>query len=190
MSNSTQQLPTALPQDCVTLGSRQFIASKVRIGLLLVLLSGLVLPGCSLMEPAPSPATRQTVLSVAANYLQFIVQGNDKRLTAIVSWQEYLLKNKEGLTREELSKQIALGQGRWTPETHPLLNLDVRSLDVNGDSAKVTLQRVNAKGFPVIWVKMAWTGSGWLIVDDSLFSADDDTLFGELAQKQKSKAVS
>ena len=125
---------------------------------------------CSaVVKRQPSPELRATVVSVAANYLRQISVGNLKNLNTLVLWADYLPNAKPDLTKQGYISAIQQLQHRWRVQDHPLLGLDIVSVEIEGEDAEVTLQKAKVADAEQIIVKLAWNGSGWLVVDDSLF---------------------
>ena len=132
----------------------------------------LVLSGCSSMMPdSGTPESRATVLNVVVNYLGQIVLGNEKQLNSFLLWPEYL-EAKGQITKEQFLSQFEQAKRTWSRERHPLLGLDVKEVDVDGNEAQVVLQRPSSDD-PEIKVELLWTGAGWMVVNDSIFGENN-----------------
>lgn len=144
--------------------------------------------GCSVIESIVPrhqvTAVELTVGRVTADYIQAVYTGNLSRLETFVNWPSMLGSGDEKITRAEFEKQLFSLQNRWTPEQHPLFNLEIADVDVNGDDAEVVLRRSTGSGYPKIAVTLNWVGNGWVIRQDSIFGR------GKLAEKwQKSPQI-
>ena len=160
---------------------------RLRIFLLLLIIFVLLAAGasCSLIEPSKGrAAVESTVIGVVNTYLTAVAAGDERRLNGIVYWDLFLGRNGgELLTRSEIHTQIEQIKTRWTPDKNPLLGLEVINVSVSGDDAKVTVRKAGKPDFPTIWVKVVWSGSGWLVAQDSLFGRDK--LFAEYLSGEK-----
>jgi len=123
--------------------------------------------GTKLLSSSSSPATRATVVGVSADYLTKVVQGKLKEVNVMIVWAEYLENSSPGMTKKKYFSQLESIQNRWQPSEHPLLGLTTVSVDVDGNDAEVVLRKEQQE--PDISVSLAWAGTGWMIVGDSLF---------------------
>jgi len=88
----------------------------------------------------------------------------------MVDWDSLLQRGtSSGISREEFNKQLEALKNRWSVDENPLLDLEVLEVEARGDRARVTLRKRSKSDYPVIWVKLLWSGSGWIISEDSIF---------------------
>ena len=150
--------------------------NRSHTSILMVALLALVLSlaSCSAFTSYKSetPEAKIAVLSVARNYLGFIVMGNYNQVFGLILWNSFLDSSDSAFTKEDVRKQMELIQNRWSKEEHPLLNLDMKDIEVRADTAELTLQKFNSPDSPKIVINFIWTGSGWLIQKDNIFGSD------------------
>lgn len=146
--------------------------TSVLIGTLLALI--LCLSSCSAFTAYKSetPEAKIAVLSVARNYLGFIVMGNYNQVFGLILWNSFLDSSGSAFTKEDVRRQMELIQNRWSKEEHPLLNLDMKDIEVRADTAELTLQKFNSPESPKIEISFIWTGNGWLIQKDNIFGSE------------------
>lgn len=141
--------------------------------------------GCSkLLSREGTDAAKATVVAIVGDYLTAVALSQERPLHSLILWDEFLRDGQRLMTRGEVSAQLMSLKNRWTPADHPLLGLEVLSVSVQGNDAKVELRKKGHPDYPVIWVKMIWSGTGWLIVEDSLFGRGK--LIEQLNASQKS----
>lgn len=130
--------------------------------------------GCSsLFKSTPTPEETMTVISVTEKYIQVVVTGRKRQIRSFVLWDDLLSKDTEdAITLKEFESQLNSLQDRWTPEQHPLLGLKLLELDIDDNDALVRLQKSGREDYPVIWIKLFWSGNAWLVTQDSLFGKD------------------
>jgi hypothetical protein len=120
-----------------------------------------------------SPALKATIVQIANTYLTYVAAGNERHIVPMVYWDTFLKKGTpQGLSREEYSQQMAALKDRWPVDKSPFVKLQVINIDVNEDVAEIKLRRGDGSDYPTIWIKMIWSGSGWLIAEDSIFGKD------------------
>ncbi len=152
------------------------MAGSNKVGrIFVVLIPVLILLGSSACgmwkkDGPPSSNEKQIVIMVCGDYLQVVVTNqHHERLNSLMALTAYM-ENQAGLDKARFLKQMESLQNRWTPEQHPLLNLDLTSINIRGNNAKVSFRR-RGKGenWPTITIELIWSGTAWQIIDDSLF---------------------
>lgn len=137
---------------------------------LLILAGGI---GCSALGTKETPATAKlAILGVAGDYISSIARNDERNIDSILLWDEFRESKGPSMTHEYFQRQINSMQNRWQPNAHPLLNLDVVDLSVEGDYATVVLQKFEQPESPKITVVLRWVGRGWMVTNDSLFGQD------------------
>ena len=130
---------------------------------------------CSLIRSQKAtPELRSTVINVAGNYLKRIVLADRKQLNGMILWNDYIAHDEEPITKNKYFFQIDALRAKNIPlQQHPLLNLKILDFDYSGSNAHVLLQKPNKPDSPKISIDVLWTGSGWLVVGDSLFGPNE-----------------
>ncbi len=133
----------------------------------------LSLSACSTFsKPRQSRLLKATVVSVSANYLRQVARGELRHLNSLVNWNVYLSKSKDGVSKKSYSDQVrALGQ-KFSHLDHPLLGLGISDIEIDDDFAEITLNKEAVEDAPDIWIRLAWNGTAWLVIDDNLFGPD------------------
>jgi len=124
---------------------------------------------CSSGKIRVDDATKATVTQVSIQYLQLCFLGKLGTLPSFVLLGEYL--KTQNITREEYDFKVLRVSKAWPIERNPLIQLTVKSVEVDEDIALVTFKREEPKGvdFPEFEIKLEWVGASWMIVDDSIF---------------------
>ena len=145
---------------------------NIALGFVLI---SLLLSGCSYLGWGGSnPEVKATVTNVADTYLRYVAAGDERNLAALVYWDSLLGRGiTGGISREEFSQQLAALRKRWSVQDNPLLGLELRSVSVDEDDAEVELRKQGRPDYPVIWIKLMWSGSGWVVTKDSIFGKDN-----------------
>ena len=140
-----------------------------------------VLASCSWFRHDVPSEARKTIIAVTDSYLRYIATGNERQLNSYVLWEDFLNNSHPKLTHEEYHPQLLELQNRWTPVEHPLLGLQVLDVDIDGNDALIRLRKNKRPDFPEIWVRYFWSGSAWLVVEDSIFGKEK--LAGQLGAR-------
>lgn len=127
-----------------------------------------VITACSIGAAKPRPHLAATVASVAANYLGHVATGQTRHLNTLVMWNAYLTESKPGLTQKQYLEELRSISSRWDPQEHPLLGLNITEIETEDDEAEIRFQKPGGEA-DEIRVNLRWSGSGWMVVDDSLF---------------------
>mgnify|MGYP000544718641 CR=1 FL=1 len=121
----------------------------------------------------PTAEVKSTLVRRSADYLGFILLGDQTRLEGMVLWVDFLGDGEKHLDKTSYFQQVQQAKSLWPDDaSNPLLQLDLRSIDVSEDEAEVILRKINSPSSPEIRLFFRWTGSGWMIADDSLFGTD------------------
>lgn len=146
-----------------------FIAVK----LMLAVSIGLGLLGCSGATQSKFSTVETTVAGVGAEYVAMVVGGNLQFVKARIMWSAYTGVD-ESRTQTAHEREALAFRAHLTK--HPedsLLNYAVTlsRIDESENTAEVSFEeRRNDKRRPRKFsVELSWTGSGWLISDDTLF---------------------
>lgn len=159
-----------------TLTTKSCSASPVRAASrvyhsVLIAVCIIALSSCSYLKPKTGENLQKyTVARVSSTYLGWVFAGSEDHMGNYVVWS-LLLSGSDGkpMSREDFRKQLKSIQNRWTTEEHPIFDLDLKSVEVDGNQAEVRFQRLNRSHYPVITLELRWSGTGWLIERDSLF---------------------
>ncbi len=112
---------------------------------------------------------KATVVSVAANYLRQIARVELRHLNSLVNWNVYLKKSKNGFKKTDYSAQVRALNKKFGATNHPLFGLGISDVEIDDDFAEITLKKDDSKDDIDIWIRLAWNGSAWLVIDDNLF---------------------
>jgi len=133
--------------------------------------------GCSTpFFDSSTPEVQQLLIGVSARYLQLVAAGDEKLVSEMVYWPEYL--DGARFTRVDFHKQFESIRGKWPLEDHPLLNQKVVSVSSRGNYGEVVLEKDPKKMkpgqvvIPKIVIRLIWTGRGWIVSEDNLFGRD------------------
>lgn len=138
--------------------------------LLFTLLFSMALNGCSLFGRSEgTPEAKYAVLVVVNQYLTAIASGRSSAIRDAVAWSDYRRKNGEQLTSANVEQIVEALKGKFNRENHPLVDLDVKDLELDDNLAKVSLQKRNDSDAQLVKLELVWTGGGWVIVDDNIF---------------------
>ena len=146
--------------------------SLKNIQLCLIFCISLSLSSCgNFNSKQPNPELASTIIRTAAKYLVYVVNADENEINGAILWTD-ILKTKEMNKPQYRSQMSALKKRFPGTKGHPLIGLNIKDLEWTGDEATVSF--VNASGTPkdTIWVQIMWSGSGWLVDDDSLFGKD------------------
>ena len=153
--------------------STRSTASRMKQWLLtpLFLFFSFSLGGCSLLGDGISEDAKVTVLRVTQTYLATVVLGDETKLGDQIAWEDFLGHGDKKISHAEFSRELQLFNRAYSPRDpkNPLLGLKVRKITGSGNSAEVRLEKADGSSSEVISVRLAWTGSGWIIMEDSLF---------------------
>jgi len=86
----------------------------------------------------------------------------------MVLWLDYL-QNTGLPAKEAMFTKMHRAAERYTEKNHPLMQLDILEVDVDGNDAELALRKKGNREAPVIEIELTWVGSGWLIVNDNIF---------------------
>ena len=139
--------------------------------LLLYTLIALLTSSCSLTKSSSdNDAVKNTITQVVIQYVQFSFLAKIEPLESTIIPKDFLA-NQE-ITKDEHDYRVVRLSRRWPISENPLIQLTVKSIEIDGDNAKATLQR-EGTGFPELVFKLVWTGTSWAIVDDNIFGKDE-----------------
>lgn len=123
------------------------------------------------MSKQPNPELYALLVRVAGNYLRHVVNGDEARIGGVILWVDFL--EQAEIDKKEYLRQLASLRGRWTPQQHPLLGLDVIAVRWYGEDAEVIFRKADRpEDYPEIRIELLWAGRGWLVKSDSLFGKD------------------
>jgi hypothetical protein len=130
----------------------------------------LLCSSCSLSNP-PTPEMKRAVLKVADGYLRAIARNDKGAVGAMVAWQDYL-ENTDGEGSKEHCNALMQQLYAKFPNTmkHPLLGLELKDFDADGDEVEIKLKNSNFPSNPDISISLYWADRGWLIVGDNIFT--------------------
>ena len=133
-----------------------------------LLLLTLFFAGCSLNGgEEPNALVKQTLTSVASNYLIALVGNDVHYLRSAVDWPEYQSKNS--VSHNEVTQITSNWQDRWSLEDDPLNNLKVKKILQDENSAMVRLHNPIKEDAPEVLINLYWSSSGWKITSDNIF---------------------
>ncbi len=136
--------------------------------ILLLTLICLSLNACVKKPREATEGAKSRVAQVSIEYLRLCFLGNMKLINSYVLLSEYL-KN-QGLSLDEYTSEIERLPRRWQVDTHPVLQLVLLEVNVRDDKAKTYFQRGGAESdFPRIEIELEWSGTSWVITNDTIF---------------------
>jgi hypothetical protein len=95
-------------------------------------------------------------------------------MTRMVLWEQYLANND--ISAAHYSRVWTRMQGKWATDVHPLRGLKVQDVLSTGDDATLILVKDPELGKQPdpqeVTIKFVWTGGGWMVSADNLFSKD------------------
>lgn len=142
--------------------------SKLCLGLLLILMAGNL--GCaSLATPETSPETKVAILKVTGDYLNAVCRADIEAINSSILWADYLENREKQYSKKFYQRDLENLRNKFSTQNHPLINLDIKDLKIEKNTATITLQKFNQPTSPEIRISLLWDGNGWLISDDSLF---------------------
>lgn len=135
-----------------------------------VLTLGIAVSSCSFSSiltpsPGPTPELKATLINVSGRYMGAIMKKDKLYVGNTVLWGEmlpYLSTTKSGfwhLVRSMNSK--------YPEANHPLLNVEVKGIEIKKDIAILTFESISNNEFPPFTITLRWAGSGWLITQDA-----------------------
>lgn len=140
-----------------------------------VVLCACLLSGCGsrILSPEPPAVVKVVVLRAAVQYVACTVRGDYRCLRPLVAWNDYLKHQSIKGGMNAYQQRLQRVKNRWSAEENPLMNLDVKKIDIDENDATVVFGRAEGERFPEFSIQLYWTGGGWLIYDDSLFGDDE-----------------
>lgn len=125
----------------------------------------------SLMGPGLSEDAKGTIQRVTQTFIGTVATGNEIKLADQVSWEDYLGTGDERISHQEFSNQLRAFREKFPLDNphNPLLHLRVVKVTGSGSRGKIYLQKSDNESAPEIWVKLVWTGTGWVVIEDNLF---------------------
>lgn len=142
---------------------------QVRTNILALVLALICLASCSKgdLTDTSDLSVELILASVTSHYLDAIVEGRSEQLEGMILWAEYLThKNHAG--KNYIMQQVVLTKGQIKRELHPLIDLHIQKIDVQENSAHVTMRQHGKESNPLVTIDYAWTGNGWLITNDNI----------------------
>lgn len=135
-----------------------------------------------------SPELKIALIRVTGEYLDKINNARFDEIQGMIVWGDYLSEGKR-MSKEVFVAQVAKSRITWkdSPDSHPLVNLDLESIRLSGSDAIVQLKKYQVSNSPIIEIKLRWNGQGWLVFDDNIFGYDR---LMEKMIRQKNSAIS
>lgn len=152
----------------------------------LVVPAAMLLQGCSMLErDTLSQDAKATLVGLTQRYLATIVEGDETKLADYIAWADYLGNGDKRISHFEYSRQLQRLNEKYTAENpkHPLVGLRLVSVKGHEDVAMVTLEKADGSAKEQVWIKFVWTGSGWIVLEDSLFGKEK--LFARMFPEQQ-----
>ncbi len=147
-----------------------------RVALFFSLLATL---SCSWLQPREvSDLEKVAIIGVTGQYLEAALRVNEGQLDNLILWKDFLEDRGEVLTKAKVFAEMRTLKTRWPKESHPLIHMDLVSLNVSGETAHVVLRRKKPL-LPEVSFELIWVGNAWLVSHDSIFGKD-----GLLKQEQ------
>jgi hypothetical protein len=134
---------------------------------------------CSKINPfytKPTDPVRLVLIKITDTYLQHIASGNFLKARNMIFAEEYFPAKGKGFTNENYQQQFDYIQNRWTPNEHPFLGtMEFVKAGVLKDKAYVVVKKKgeNEQAYPEIRIDYIWIGTGWLIINDSIFGPNE-----------------
>ena len=130
------------------------------------------LTSCSVLQPyTPTDDVKRTVVGITVEYLGGIIRNDLQIINEYVAKERFFSKEGANITSLDFSKRLlAMSQKcRELAQTCPLSNLELLDTNITETVAEVTLQQNNNSKAPKIKIILQWSGTGWMIINDSLF---------------------
>ena len=146
-----------------------------------IILASLIFCSCGIFNTPTStkllPEKRNTLSVISGRYLMAVASGDLDSMARMVLWEQYLAPENNDISAALYSKVwTKTMEERWPTGAHPILGLKVDNVISNENTAKVYLVKDPAFGKPTeplrVTVSLIWTGGGWMICGDNLFSKD------------------
>lgn len=154
--------------------NRQFVGRSLRFVLLTVVVT--FVSCAKLLGGPPDPELKRVLVLVSSSYLGAVVLGDVRAIHSFTIWADLV----EPMGEDKYLARVAAIQNRWDDDEHPIKGLDLEDVAVRGNTATVRFKKVEGTSHGTIVVKLIWNGSGWAVVDDSLFG--DGELIAKLTE--------
>lgn len=134
-----------------------------------------------------TPELKIALIRVSGEYLDKINNSRFDEIQGMIILGDYLREDKR-MSKEAFIAQIAKARLTWKdkPQSHPLVGLDLESMELKGNDAVVKLKKFKVSDSPIIELKLHWSGQGWLIYDDNIFG--QGRLMEKLIEQKNSSA--
>jgi hypothetical protein len=149
-----------------------FRAKALRSAVALIVVAHLAACSFVTRERTPTYEEKIALVRITQKYLTSLMRGDENALNSLILWSEFLARRGTPLTKAQVLAEGKSILTRWPEEDSPLLKLDVVEIRLQGDNARVTMQRFGRPDFPTVTINLFWMGRAWLIEHDSIFGID------------------